>query len=304
MREVNLAGLDLNLLPALEALLRLRNVTRAAAEVGMSQPAMSRALGRLRAQFGDPLLARGTRGLVVTPRGEALAALIAPAAAALKEVFRPPTFAPDTVRRTVRFAASDTHTILVAPILMAQLAKAAPGVDVQMEPYGPDLSAKLETGALDFAFAVSNTPLPPGAASMPLGRETLVLVMRKGHPLADRPATMADYVAYPHVTVALLGDGRSEIDAMLAGQGLARRIALVTPHFTAALATVAATNCLTTITRSFASRFAGMFELVLREPPFPAPPIEPVLVWAQVRSGDPFLAWMREQVRQAMQATL
>ncbi len=110
MREVNLAGLDLNLLPPLEALLRRRNVTHAAQDVGLSQPAMSRALSRLRSLLADPLLVRGHHGLVLTPKAQALVPLLSVAVADLKDLFRanagstrPPNSAPSASRRpTIR----------------------------------------------------------------------------------------------------------------------------------------------------------------------------------------------------------
>lgn len=298
MRDVHLPALDLNLLPALEALLRQRNVTRAAAEVGLSQPAMSRALARLRAQFDDPLLVRRAKGMVLTPRGQALLTLAQSASSVVKDVFRAQNFMPETIVRTLRFAAADTHTVLLAPRLMARLKATAPGVSVQMEPYGPDLAVRLESGALDFAFALETTPLPPGAASLGLTRDRLALVMRRGHPLEQLPIRLADYAAFDHVGVALLGDGRSELDSELAAAGITRTIALVTPHFTAALAVVGATDMLTTVSRAYAQHFAAQFNLVLREPPLAHVEMRTMLVWAALRGADPFLVWAREQVRE------
>src|SRR5271157_3180082 len=130
MREVNLAGLDLNLLPALEALLRRRNVTRAAAEVGLSQPAMSRALARLREIFGDPLLVRAGGGLAPTPAAEALAPKVVAALESLRGLFRPPAVDPAGLKRTFRLAAADAQTILIAPRLVARLEREAPGVNL------------------------------------------------------------------------------------------------------------------------------------------------------------------------------
>ena len=126
MREVNLAGLDLNLLPPLEALLRRRNVTRAAADVGLSQPAMSRALARLREIFEDPLLVRTGGALAPTPLAEALIPKAAAALDGLRGLFRPEDFNPSTLKRAFRLAAADAQTILLAPRLVARLASEAP----------------------------------------------------------------------------------------------------------------------------------------------------------------------------------
>ncbi len=222
MREENIAGLDLNLLPALEALLRRRSVTQAAADVGLSQPAMSRALARLRDLHGDPLLVRTAHGYGLTPRAVAIQAQLAPAMRLLRDVFHPPSFDPATARRTIRLAAADVQTVLLVPPLMARLAREAPGLDLRIEPYGPDLMVRLESGALDFSFALATTPLPPGIGADPIGRDRLVLVMRRDHPAANQSWTMADYGRWEHAGVSIFGDGQTELDARLAAR---RRVA-------------------------------------------------------------------------------
>jgi DNA-binding transcriptional LysR family regulator len=121
--------------------------------------------------------------------------------------------------------------------------------------------------------------------------------MRRGHPAAGGAWTLADYGAWDHVGVALVGDGQSEIDALLAAHGVTRRIALVTPYFTAALAAVAATNLVTTLSAAMARRFSSAFDLVLQEPPFADTRLTTTLVCSHVRVADPFLAWFRSLVR-------
>lgn len=298
MREVNLAGLDLNLIPALEALLRRRNVTRAAEDVGLSQPAMSRALARLRDLQGDPLLVRTRAGYVLTPRAQAVQPLLAQAVAQLKGVFQAEDFDPAVVRRTVRLVAGDAQAILLLPDVMARLAVEAPGVEVRVEPYGPDVLERLEGGALDLVFALVSTPLPPGVHSEEVAKDQLALVMRRGHPAAALAWSLADYGQWGHVGVAIVGDGRSEIDALLAAHGVTRRIALVTPYFIAALAAVAATDLVTTVSALTARRFAAAFDLVLHDPPFADTRLTTTLVCSHVRAADPFLVWFRALVRE------
>ena len=297
MREENIAGLDLNLLPALEALLRRRSVTQAAADVGLSQPAMSRALARLRDLHGDPLLVRTAHGYGLTPRAVAIQAQLAPAMRLLRDVFHPPCFDPATARRAIRLAAADVQTVLLVPPLMARLAREAPGLDLRVEAYGPDLMARLESGALDFTFALATTPLPPGIGADPIGRDRLVLVMRRDHPAANQSWTMADYGRWEHAGVSIFGDGQTELDARLAAAGVSRRLALVTPHFMAALAAVAETDLVTTLSAALAGRFADAFGLVLRDAPFTETALDLALVFSHWRATDPCLAWFRGMVR-------
>lgn len=299
MREVNLSGLDLNLLPPLEALLRRRNVTHAAADVGLSQPAMSRALARLRDLLGDPLLVRAGGGLVLTPRAQTLAAQLAPALERVKGVFRDEAFDPSAAQRTIRIAGADTHAILLGPPILKRFAAAAPGLDLRIESYSGDMVARMETGALDFAFALTSTQLPPGARSERIGDDRLALVMRRGHPAAKKRWTVADYARFDHAAVAIFGDGQSELDALLAAEGIRRRIAFTSPHFIATLAAVGASDCVTTLSRAFAARFAATFDLVLKEPPLAAAPLEGTLVWSDLYDSDPLLRWTRAVVREA-----
>ena len=299
MRETNLSTVNLNLLPALEALLRRRNVTRAAADVGLSQPAMSRALARLRQILGDPLLVRSASGLAPTSRAQELAPRLGAALEAARGLFRAQSFEPADLRRTIRVAASDVQTLLLVPAIMARLARVAPGVDLVIEPYGPDVRRRMEEGSLDLAFALASTPLPQGAWSEAIGLDRLALVMRRGHPAAVAAWTLADYGRFDHVTVALLGDGESDIDARLAAAGVSRRIALTTPHFIAALASVAATDMVTTVSATLARRFAAPFDLVLRAPPFDDVALPMTLVGAAARANDPTLRWFCALTRQA-----
>jgi DNA-binding transcriptional LysR family regulator len=296
MRETNLAGVDLNLLPALDALLRRRNVTRAAEDVGLSQPAMSRALARLRDLLGDPLLVRTREGFALSPKAQALAPRVIAALDGLKPVFNPTPFDPTKERRVLRVAAADTQSILLGPAIMRRLSCEAPLVDLCFEPYG-DVLKRLECGALDLAFALATTPLPPGAVSETVARDELALILRRGHPAAKRRWKLEDYGRFDHVGVALLGDGTSEIDAILAAEGVSRRMAFTAPHFTAALACVAATDMVTTLSATFARRFADHFGLLLLKPPFEKTALPMTLVSSQIRTTDPLLKWFCALVR-------
>jgi DNA-binding transcriptional LysR family regulator len=302
MREVNLHGVDLNLLPALEALLRRRNVSQAAVDAGLSQPAMSRALGRLRDLFDDPLLVRVSSGFALSPKAEGLLLRVQTALQDVTSVFAEPVFDPAFVRRRIRFAATDFQTILYAPDLMARLAKEAPGIDISMEPYSRDTAQRMENGSLDFVFALASTPLPPGAMSESLGEDQLALVMRRGHPAENQEWTVADYGRFTHASIGIMGDGISELDAELAGHGVKRRIALTTPHFLAALAAVSSSDMVTTVSEKFAKRFATQFNLRLKTPPLKDISLNPTLVWNQLRSNDKVLTWVRNVLQEVCKA--
>ncbi len=215
----------------------------------------------------------------------------------LRGLFRAPEFDPATLERVIRLGAADVHTILLAPPLIARLQREAPAVDLRFERIGRDIVARMEQGDVDLCFATAATPLPPGMFSEGIARDRLALVMRRGHPAANRAWTPADYGAYPHATVAVFADGVSEIDARLAGEGVERRIALTTPHFMATLAAVAASDLVTTISAAFAQKFAGALDLVLREPPFDDN-LELTVVASRLRAADPAMRWFRSVLRE------
>jgi DNA-binding transcriptional LysR family regulator len=299
MRAVNLSGVDLNLLPALEALIRRRNVTKAGEDVGLSQPAMSRALARLRALLGDPILVKGASGLAPTARAEALAPQLAEALDALGLVVRPPAFAADALDRAFRLVATDVQALLLGPPLLQRLRAQAPRARLRFFPVTPDVRGRLEVGEVDLAFALAGTPLPPGAHSEPLAEDRLALVTRRGGRPSGAPWTLAEYAARDHATVAIFGDSASDIDTELAEAGLTRRIAFTSPHFMAALAAVGASDCVTTVSAALARRFADTLGLELHEPPLRLKSLRLTTVASAPRARDPALVWLRRQLKEA-----
>jgi DNA-binding transcriptional LysR family regulator len=296
MREVNLRGLDLNLLVLLDALIEHRHVTRAADAAGLSQPAMSRALSRLRAMFDDPLLVRGAQGLLPTPKALALQAKLRRLLGEMRELVGDDAFEPARWRGSVRIAATDHQTILLLPRLMRRLAAEAPGLDVTVVPFRAEVMPALRDGALDLAFGIAEAPLPPPLTFEPLYEDRFVTVLRAGHP-AVADWSLDRFVALDHVLVTVLGDGRGAVDDVLDRLGLSRRIALRLPHFYAALSVVAGTDLAVTLPSSIARRHAEAFRLAMLEPPIERPPFTITSVWSAVLDADPGHRWLRGVVR-------
>jgi DNA-binding transcriptional LysR family regulator len=299
MREVNIAGVDLNLLPALEALIRRRNVTRAGADVGLSQPAMSRALARLRDLLGDPILVKTPGGLAPTARAQALLPQLSASLDQLGGVVRPPAFEAQALDRTFYLAAADVLSLLIGPPLLARLRRLSPRASLRFVPLAADLRERIEAGDVDVVFATATSPLPPGAHSEPLAEDGLALVARRGRRPADFVWTLEDYAAQDHATVAIFGDRLTEIDAELAEAGLVRRIVFTSPHFVAALAAVGASDCVTTLSAALARRFADAFGLALYDPPLRQKAQTLTTVVAATRARDPALVWLRARLKEA-----
>ncbi len=297
MREVNIRGLDLNLLGLLDLLIEHRSVTRAAEAAHLSQPAMSRALGRLRLMFDDPLLVRGSSGLVLTPRATGLQIQLREILRDVTGLVRQEQFDPAHWAGRITIAATDHQTILLLPALMARLTREAPLLDVAVVPFVASLLPGIQDGHIDLSFSVAGEVLPRGILSEPLYKDEFVTLLRRGHPAADS-WTLETFVALDHVLVTILGQGRGVIDDELEQLGLSRRVRLTLPHFYAAMAVVAQSHLVVTLPRSLASRYIDSFGLVALPPPVTRPPFTVVAIWPEALDAQPANTWLRRVVRE------
>ncbi len=298
MRDLNLRSMDLNLLPALDALLRRRHVTQAAEEVGLSQPAMSHMLGRLRDVFADDLLVRGPSGLALTSCAEELAPRVAATLSAIRSVYRPAPFEISKVRRVLHVVACDLHSILFGPGLLARLQREAPGIELCLENYTRNVFKRLEDGTVDLVFADTDTPLRPGAVSTVIGQDRYAVVMRENHSAASRKWKLADYAKWDSAVVSIFGDGHSDVDARLAKAGVVRRIGLSTPHFMAMLAAVSTTDMIANTSPLFATRHALAYRLVVRDTPFPEIRFTSTVIGSALRRNDPVIRWFGALIKE------
>jgi DNA-binding transcriptional LysR family regulator len=304
-----LAGVDLNLVVALDALLAERHVTRAASRLGLTQSATSHALARLRGLFKDSLLVRGSSGTMVpTPLAEWLAPQVRRALDDLATTLRGEVFDPATVRRSFHIGASDMVELVLLPALMARIAAIAPHVDVWVHTYPEWGDAELASGALDvvvgpgYGTAQRKGARPAGGYEQPLFVDEFTCVMRKKHPLADGRLTLARYCAASHLLVAPRGAPGSLVDTALAELGRSRRVALAVPHFLVVPHIVATTDLVATLATRVARIFAGALDLVLMSPPIEMPKIQMVVGWHERNQRDPAHVWLRKQLHAAAAA--
>jgi len=294
---VNIAGLNMNLLPVLDALLSERSVTRAGARLGLSQPAVSNALAQLRALLGDPLLVRGARGMVPTERALALAS---PLRAALEQLEQGlgthAPFDPRTSDRRFTIITNDFVAFAVLPKLLARLEREAPGVRLQVrawqEHYVP---GDLERGEADLMLGLYRT-LPPGHRETPLFEDRFVCVVRRGHARVRGKLSLATYVKLPHVLVSHQPDGRGVVDDALARLGLTRTVALRVSHFLLVPAIIAATDYVAALSEFVARPFAKTWPLQLLPPPLQLPVGKVSLVWHESTHASPAQAWLRDRI--------
>lgn len=296
MDHHRLASLDLNLLVLLDALLEQRSVGRAARVVGLSQPAASRALARLREQLGDPLLVRSGHAMVPTPRAEALVtplrgllngavALLEPAGA----------FDPASSHRVFVLAATDYAERVVLGPALPRLRREAPGVGLVVRPAVLEQIARAETGDVDLGIAPLRVEAP-GLRRRRLWRDRYVLAFRRGHPLDGHPPTLAEYVEWPQVLVSPEGRGTTEVDLALEPHGLARTIAYRTPSLLSALAVLERTELVANVPALAVMDVPGLSTCPL---PLPLSPLDVHVIRHERSATDPGLDWLVEQLEAA-----
>jgi DNA-binding transcriptional LysR family regulator len=298
---MNLAALDLNLLTALHALLEERSVTRAAKRLGLSQPAASNALARLRDALGDPLFVRSGAAMVPTPRAEAMAAPLAAALLALGRAVTPPLpFDPARADDRFTFAATDYVEMVLLPRITARVVAAAPRIALDVRPIGEEspLDA-LAAGTLDGALGVF-MQLPPGFHKSALGSERFVGIARRGHPaVGRRPLSIEAWAALGHVLVTPRRTGPAAVDRALAERGLARHVALYVSHFLVAPLVVAETDLVATLPERAARLLAAELDLVFFEPPIPLSGFELVQLWHERTAASAAHVWLRGAIDKA-----
>ena len=303
MHAAHLLRMDLNLLMALDALLDEGSVSGAARRVGLSQPAMSRALGRLRDQLNDAILVRNGRGMIRTPRAMAIARPLRDALDALGQMVAGPSkFEPASARRTFRLGTADYGAAVVVPRLLDSVAQLAPGVSIEVQPVPDDLATALETGRLD-AAVVPRRAVAAGLVWRPLFSERFVCIVRRGHPELDgRALTLKTFCRLGHVVVTPTGRPGSPVDDLLARKKLERKVVLRVPNFLLAPCIVASTDLIATTPARLASQFAGL-PIVAHEPPLPVPGFRIALGWHERFRSDPGHAWFRGVMTDVISAT-
>lgn len=303
-----LSTLNLNLLKVFAAIYTTRHLTRAAMELRMTQPAMSHALRRLRAQTGDQLFVRSPQGMMPTIRAEQLAPVILDALRSLDEALSTkPIFDPSRAQRSFRISASDLASIVTLPALVPQLAEEAPGISLvvaQISIGGTDrIFDQLDQGAIDLAIA-SVPRVPKRFGSAVLFRERAACVVARDHPfIADAP-TLEQFLEARHVRILLGEEEETPIDSWLAHRRLARRVAMSTTHLATALRVVAGTDFVASAPLQTSIALAGETDLRFLKHPIALDETSVRMVWHARYDEDPAHAWLRARTQSAASSAI
>ena len=294
MQEIHV--IDLNLLSALEALLAERSVTRAAVRVGLTQPAMSHALARLRKTLGDPLFVRTSAGLVPTPRCERLAE---PLERILREVARmvepPAAFDPKTSRRKFRVATTDYVELVLLPRLFARLREEAPNVNLQFVAVPSNAGSALIEERVDVVIGLHGSfEEGAGFRTQKLFDDSFVCVVREGHP--KKKLTLEAFVELPHLLISPRGASGSIVDDALAKLGLRRRVALDLPHFLVAPHVIKESDLVLTLAGRVANVLVPVLGLRQLAPPIELATFAMAMLWHERAHADEAHVWLRRMI--------
>ncbi|MBC9251918.1 LysR family transcriptional regulator [Pseudomonas alcaligenes] len=293
---MNILTFDLNLLRVLDALLRERNVSRAAERLALSQPAVSNALSRLRDQLGDPLLVRVGRSMQPTPRALALEGPIRDALQHIEQsLSEGAPFDPASSRQRFRIAVTDYVELILMPRLLRLLSEKAPGLRIDIQHLSPTLPAEaLDKGELDLVLGRFES-VPPRFRSQRWLSETLQLAAHREHAQLGAGLDLDSFLKLRHLWVHG-GQTRGMVEQWLGERGLSREIVYTTPNYLQAAHIVASSELVAVLPTRLARYFASLLPLQLHELPFELGPFHLDVVSLGLRQCDAALQWLIEQI--------
>jgi LysR family nod box-dependent transcriptional activator len=290
---MNVGQVDLNLLVALDALLRERSVTRAGERIGLSQPAMSSALARLRRLFADDLLVRTGRDYQLSALAQELEPAVRQIMGLIEATLvRRPDFRPATDERVFSIAASDYATLVVLQPALERIGREAPHVTLHLHPLGPGPGAQLEHAEVDLVIA-------PRQLDLPFPCETLltdrwVCAVAADHPDAGNSLTIEQYLALPHLVFASNGDRRMGLaDRQVNALGLQRRVLATFESFVLLPFLLRGTRLVTLVQERLVERVCASAGVRLLDPPFEIEEVTEAVYWHPRNASDGALQWLR-----------
>jgi len=297
MQEINLSRVDLNLFVVFDAIYREGNLTKAAQQLHLSQPAVSHALARLRERFDDPLFERAGKGMAPTPLAKAIVERVRSALQELESTLGEGlAFDPQQTSRIFTLAARDVMEFTALPPLTVHLQRQAPDIQLRsLRVPRRDMIQQLSSGQIDFAADVL-LPVSEDIEHQLLGREQLAVAMRSDHPLLDQEWNIQGYAAARHILVSSRNEGPGVEDFALSREGLSRSISLRCQNYYAALQVIKDTDLLLTLPQTYASQMSAVGGIEVRPLPLQLPPVEIHLYWHRKANRDPALMWLKQQM--------
>jgi len=292
---MNWRTFDLNLLVVFDGLFREGSVTRAGKTLGMSQPALSHALNRLRYLLEDQLFIRTPKGMVPTPRAEQLALPLRQALTQMEQALEPERFVAAQATRRFAVAVNNYAAIVLAAPLVAAVSAAAPLVQLDLRPSGTvDVFDRLDRGELDVSIGTFGAVGERFTSAVVL-EDRFVAVMRKGHPAARAKLSTETFGALQHLEISSSGDDTGFIDRSLMTRGARRRVAVRLPYLSAGVV-LGQSNMVATLSRRIADTMVQGGKLQIRDLPFTSPTVRTSMVWHRRLEDSAAHRWLRELI--------
>ena len=291
---MDIKNVDLNLLVLLDTMMERRSVTRAAEALGLSQPATSAALARLRLVFGDPLFVKVGSAMQPTPRTLKLAAPVRRVIAAIQEdILQPSAFNPSQSDKTFNLIAPDIAEVILLPRLLQSLCVQAPGVKLRVSSMPRLVAAQaLESGQAELALGYFPDLQKAGFFQQRLFKHRYVGIVRKNHPFIGSRLTMKAYLGAPHAVVA--PEGREHaVERFLKLKNLKRNVVLELSHFMSLSSIIASSDLLATVPDDLANLFVEQGGVRMVELPVAVPQVEVHQFWHQRMHKDAANMWFR-----------
>ncbi|WP_321794861.1 LysR family transcriptional regulator [Caballeronia sp. J97] len=294
---MELWDVDLNLLVVFNELLHRRRVSAVASALGISQPAVSNSLHRLRNLLGDELFLRTAKGMVPTPLAERLAEPIGYALGAIhSSLNEKSSFDPATSTRNFTVAMSDIGEIYFLPALMEILARIAPDVTIStVWNASVNLREEMESGNVDLAIGFV-PDLKTGFFQRRLFKQRYVCLFRRGHPLVDGGLSLKAFRAAQHIVVVADGTGHSAVDEVIQRSGVERNVLLRVPHFVAVGHILQTTDLIAVVPAAYAERTLQPFGLEASPCPIKIPDIVINVLWHAKNHREPGNQWIRQMI--------
>jgi len=291
---MELEQIDLNLLVVFKQMLSERSVSRAADALGLSQPAVSNALARLRKLLGDELFLRTPAGMEPTPFAEQLAESVTYGLGMIHGALNQrSTFDPATSTRSFVIGMTDIGEIYFLPKLMERLRRDAPGVTVStVRNSATNLRDEMEASKVDLAIGLL-PQLKAGFFQRRLFRQRYVCMFRKGHALDKRKVSLAEFSSADHVVVVSEGTGHGKVDELMERGGVTRKVLLTVPHFVAVGHILQHSDMVATVPERLAQALVGPFGLAYVKHPASLPEIAINMFWHAKYHKDPANEWLR-----------
>ncbi|MBS0511934.1 MAG: LysR family transcriptional regulator [Proteobacteria bacterium] len=293
-------SLDTRLLQIFDEIYKTRSVSRAAEQLGLGQPVVSIALGKLRQHFGDPLFVRTSSGMDPTPLGEELVRPIRNAIDALQAALGYRTaFDPRTVQRMFRIAMTDISQIVLLPGLWTRLHQLAPGVTVDVANLSLETAHMLESGEVDLALGFM-PQLDAGFYQHTLFAQRYVCLASVDHPRIQGELTLERFQAEEHAMVISSGTGHGYLERELARQGVTRKVVLRVPNFLGVAFVVEHTDLVVTIPARLGDMLSRHGRFRIYPTPFAQPGYSVKQFWHERFHHDPGNRWLRGLIRELL----